>query len=253
MKKNLKTAVYAVCYALRSILNLAFNFREVSILCYHSISESNHDTAVSVTEFEKQLEVLRNAGYVFVSLGDIVLWHAGKRALPRKAVAVTFDDGYADFETAALPVLQKFQAPAALFVIGEPHNTGWRVDEEPPFLSRDALEKLRTQPLVELGYHSKTHPNLATLGGAALEAEVAPPFPARYFAYPGGNHSKQAAAALKEARYEAAFTIRPVTVMPSQDAYFLPRSVVTKSMSQRDVLMHVTRAANWYRALADLV
>lgn len=40
----------------------------------------------------------------------------GRSSLPRNAVAITFDDGYADFMDHALPVLQRAKAPATVFV-----------------------------------------------------------------------------------------------------------------------------------------
>ena len=39
------------------------------------------------------------------------------RALPGRAVVLTFDDGYADFETAALPLLERYGFAATVFVV----------------------------------------------------------------------------------------------------------------------------------------
>ncbi len=253
MRAAIKKLLWGVLGSVRNALDPAVNFREVAVLCYHSLSDNEHETAVAPTEFTKHLDTLVARGFMFVSLSDIVAWAKGERALPRKAVAVTFDDGYADFESVAVPLLKKYKAPGAIFAIGEPESTGWDLSEEPPFLSPEAIGRLRQEPMVEVGYHSRTHPNLAKLSVGELEKEVAPPLPAHYFAYPGGNHSPAAAQALRAAGYEAAFTIRPTLVRQGMDLMYMPRIVVLKGMSARDVARRASKAADWYKFLTDIV
>lgn len=251
MRTALKKLLWGALGLVRNALDPLFNFREVAVLCYHSLSDNEHETAVAPEEFARHMGELALRGFVFVSLADIVAWVKGERALPRKAVAVTFDDGYADFESVAVPLLKKYKAPGAIFAIGEPESTGRDLSEEPPFLTQDALARLRQEPSVEVGYHSRTHPNLAKLSAGEIEKEVAPPLPTRYFAYPGGNHSPAAAQALTKAGYEAAFTIRPVLVRPGMDCMYLPRIVVTKGINPRDIARRASRAADWYKFLTN--
>lgn len=238
---------------MRNILDPFFNFREVSILCYHSISMVAFDTSVLPADFESHLQGLKNRGYVFVSLADIVAWTKGERVLPRKAVALTFDDGYADFESAVLPLTHTYQAPVAVFAVGDVGLSRAYLGQKNSFLSPVALAELAKNPLVEVGYHSMTHPNLSEARDEDLQREIRAPFPARYFAYPGGNHSPQSAEALRQAGYQAAFTIRPVLVRQGMDPYLLPRSVILKGMSARDVCMRASKASDWYKMLADIL
>ena len=244
MRQTLKNLAWRLLFLLRSTLDPLVRFREVSVLCYHSISDSTHETAVTPAAFTAQLEALQKAGYSFVSLEQVVAWVKGKGTLPRKAVALTFDDGYADFATTVLPLLQKYDASAAVFVMGTPPEA-W----DAPLLTSEALAVLQSNESVTVGWHSATHPNLARLNSDMLEQEIKAPFKTAYFAYPGGNHSPQAASALKDAGYEAAFTIRPVPVKQGMDPYLLPRTVVTSRMSARDVVMRTSKAAQWYWSL----
>lgn len=244
-----KTLLWYALGLIRNALDPFVRFKEVSILCYHSISDSLHETAVTPEMLESHVMLLRNRGYVFVSLADIVAWAAGERALPRKAVALTFDDGYADFKSRALPAIGKFGAPATVFVVGSDHAAQQHLDAV-PLLTEVELDALRANPSIEVGYHSKTHPNFTKLTGEELVREVEPPFPSRYFAYPGGNHSKEAVQALKVAGYTAAFTIRPTLVHRGTNPYLLPRSVVLKSMTPGDVVLRASKAADWYFTLA---
>ncbi len=93
------------------------------ILAYHSIhnhpdeyadtigANNIHETSV----FEKHMElVARN--FSSVTLDEILLFLEGKRSLPPRAVAVTFDDGYRDNLEFAAPVLARYGIRGTFFV-----------------------------------------------------------------------------------------------------------------------------------------
>ena len=87
------------------------------ILCYHRIVEVDADpwkSCVSPGHFAEQLEILRDWGTI-LELGTLV---AGLETgdLPRRAVALTFDDGYADNLHVAKPILARYEAPALVFL-----------------------------------------------------------------------------------------------------------------------------------------
>jgi peptidoglycan/xylan/chitin deacetylase (PgdA/CDA1 family) len=54
--------------------------------------------------------------YVPVSIADVLAAQKQERALPRRSLLVTFDDGYADNVDYALPLLKKHRVPALFFV-----------------------------------------------------------------------------------------------------------------------------------------
>jgi peptidoglycan/xylan/chitin deacetylase (PgdA/CDA1 family) len=68
----------------------------------------------TVDEFDSQMRVLREYFHPLPLLDAVERLHAG--ALPDGAVCVTFDDGYADNEIYAMPVLKKYRIPATVFV-----------------------------------------------------------------------------------------------------------------------------------------
>jgi peptidoglycan/xylan/chitin deacetylase (PgdA/CDA1 family) len=87
------------------------------ILGYHRVAEVPHDPfAISVTpqHFAEQLEVLRRYTHP-IRLEELVQG-LQNRNLPRRAVVVTFDDGYADVLHNANPLLERYQIPATVFV-----------------------------------------------------------------------------------------------------------------------------------------
>lgn len=90
-----------------------------SILVYHRVAKADFDPwnlAVSPEEFEQQLTRLRKK--IVLPLGEFARLHAQKR-LPRNAVAITFDDGYACNALVAAPMLKSFGYPATFFIVSD--------------------------------------------------------------------------------------------------------------------------------------
>lgn len=244
----MKNVFFDALYALRSGINSLVPLTEVAILAYHSVSDDLSDTAVSIPEFESHLAALTQNGYSFVTLERAVEWYEGTAPGLTKAVALTFDDGYADFKTSVLPMLEKYTAPAVVFVVGDRQTYGARNGGTLQMLSQADLDVISRHPLVEVGYHTLSHPDIRSLGFEKLREEVEPPFPCRYFAYPGGNYSDEAKKAVASCGYAAAFSIKAELLHPGQDRWILPRSVITRRMTSFDVLKRASMASTWYRS-----
>jgi peptidoglycan/xylan/chitin deacetylase (PgdA/CDA1 family) len=87
------------------------------ILGYHRITEpawDPYELCVAPRRFAQQLEILRNQANP-IALPALVRALA-EGNLPPRAVAVTFDDGYADVLTHAKPLLERYRIPATVFV-----------------------------------------------------------------------------------------------------------------------------------------
>jgi peptidoglycan/xylan/chitin deacetylase (PgdA/CDA1 family) len=87
------------------------------VLVYHRIGDRGLDPwhlTVDSETFAGQMEVLARDSSP-VSLAELVEGFA-RRQLPERAVAVTFDDGYADNLEVAAPILVEHGIPATLFV-----------------------------------------------------------------------------------------------------------------------------------------
>ena len=90
------------------------------ILCYHGVSladEHEWDPELWITEarLRARLTILRETGCEILRLDDALRRCAG-RTLPPRAVALTFDDGFADFAIRAVPVLREFDMPATVYL-----------------------------------------------------------------------------------------------------------------------------------------
>jgi len=90
------------------------------ILCYHGITMgeehgSHPEMFLPPETFARRMEILAQSGASVLELGEALrLLHAGK--LPPNSVAITFDDGWADFRAQAFPVLQKHGFPATVYL-----------------------------------------------------------------------------------------------------------------------------------------
>jgi peptidoglycan/xylan/chitin deacetylase (PgdA/CDA1 family) len=90
-----------------------------SILIYHRVAKADFDPwniAISPDAFERQLVGLRKK--TVLPLREFARLHIRKK-LPRNAIAITFDDGYACNAIVAAPMLKSFGYPATFFVVSD--------------------------------------------------------------------------------------------------------------------------------------
>ena len=105
-------------------LKWAAGFRPpgAAVLMYHSVLDNDleqrfvlggigHSTHV----FREQIEALARQ-YNPISLDDVLAFVQDGKALPPRAVVVTFDDGYADNLESAVPILNEVGVPATFYI-----------------------------------------------------------------------------------------------------------------------------------------
>lgn len=136
----------------------------LTILSYHEIAERQDalvpEYAVTPTNFVRQIDWLRNNGYHFVSIDDVLAARAGKRRLPENPVLITFDDGYTSVYTYAFPILKMFRIPAVVALVGSWLEEKGTVDFDGKSIPRDKLlawsqiQDMTNSGLVEIASHS---------------------------------------------------------------------------------------------------
>jgi peptidoglycan/xylan/chitin deacetylase (PgdA/CDA1 family) len=110
------------------------------ILMYHRVADSDFDPrklCVKPQHFAEQMEALQKYAHP-IRLDELVQASTIGR-IPDRAVAVTFDDGYADNFFNAKPVLERYNIPATVFVTTE------YIGQDCEFWS-DELERILLQP-----------------------------------------------------------------------------------------------------------
>lgn len=202
-----------------------------AILTYHSIDSSGSAISVAPAQLEGHVRWLAGKRVRVVALEQLI--HEGDET---DAVAITFDDGFRNFAGAA-ELLLEHGLPATVFVVtrqvGKTNAWGGRSSggvPELPLLNWEELGRLRDRG-ISLGAHSRSHPSLATLNGAALEEEIQGSasdlqehlgVAARSFAYPYGSVSRAAAAAVQRT-YDVAVTTELRMIQPEDPGHLLPR------------------------------
>jgi peptidoglycan/xylan/chitin deacetylase (PgdA/CDA1 family) len=91
----------------------------VPVLMYHHVLPKESFIATSTENFEKQMKFI-SQNYKTLTTEEFVKYKKGQLKFDKKAVLITFDDGWRDNYIYAYPILKKYNLKATLFVI-----TGW--------------------------------------------------------------------------------------------------------------------------------
>ncbi len=195
----------------------------VPILMYHEVAPRAHPGferfTVTPAELERQVAWLARAGFTAVGPDDLLAAREGRRALPRRPVAITFDDGFADSVRHAPPILSRHGFTAVFYVVaGLVGGTSrWLERElgfELPMAGWDSLRELEAAGF-HLGSHTVTHPRLARVSREECRTELAESrrileeglgHPVRHLAYPFGSHDAEVQRIAAEAGYLTACT-----------------------------------------------
>jgi peptidoglycan/xylan/chitin deacetylase (PgdA/CDA1 family) len=104
----------------RMVAGSSWRQKRLLILCYHGIAMgeehgSHAEMFLPAETFARRMELLAQTGARVLPLGEaLTRLQTGK--LPPNSVAITFDDGWADFRTQAFPVLKKHGFPATVYL-----------------------------------------------------------------------------------------------------------------------------------------
>jgi peptidoglycan/xylan/chitin deacetylase (PgdA/CDA1 family) len=190
-----------------------------------------------------EVAALAAAGYTGVTLDTVLDAWSGRATLPPHPVVLSFDDGYLSQGKAAGDVLRAAHWPGVL-------NLAWRNLGTPGGLTRGRVLAMIRDGW-EIDAHSLTHPDLTTLGPAALQHEIAGSraaiqrafgVRADAFCYPAGRFDPAVEAAVRAAGYRAATTERPGAARPGDDHYALPRIRVDAGDGAQAVVRKVRSA-----------
>jgi peptidoglycan/xylan/chitin deacetylase (PgdA/CDA1 family) len=206
----------------------------VPVLAFHSIANDPGPTSISPQTFRMQMDVLAECGVAAMTCEEFLDWHRGGAPGDGRRVLITFDDGYADFATAAHPVLCERGFAALVFVpTGKlDYREDWRGAASPPrrLLDWATVRELATTG-VEFGGHGVAHADLTRVPApvrrheierSARELEQQLGRRVRAFAAPYGHVNRDVLADVART-YEIAFGTRFLRALPARDPYDVPR------------------------------
>lgn len=192
----------------------------MTILAYHSIDD-DWDDPLAVTAAAFQAQMARVARMTPLPLPQYVA-RLRELRLPRGAVAVTFDDGYRNLLTRALPICESLGIACAAFVTTANIDRGEPLGGRPESRSANrplAWEEVRALARAgwTIGSHTVTHRDLVA---ATDDEELAAELTAsrtriaemladgcEIMSYPYGRHDERVRSAVATAGYTAALTL----------------------------------------------
>ena len=241
--------------------DLELNGKGCVVLCYHRVLPVNKITSffytvlkcytnnnelklysVTGSEFENHIKYFKKHNVKILSLEDLEYYIYNKIDLPDKSVIITFDDIDVSVYKNAYPILKKYKAPFALFVItGHVGNKDFKGLKLSPWHD---IKNMYDSGLVSLGLHTHNY--------HYLNKKYNPPFinpknvhkfhedtmisiktmeknmgiKVRYFSYPYGFGIPETDEALLANDIKLIFTLAPGVVTKDDEAFFIKRVLI---------------------------
>jgi len=193
------------------------------ILMYHKIGNALYSQYWNTTDMlRRQMAILKAYGYTSISCRELMSARAGLTQLPAKPVMITFDGGYENFYTDALPIISGFGFKPVMFlltgVMGQ--DNSWDGDNNPVIMFMTWQEVVAcygsyNNQKIDLQSHSVTHPDFTTASTSTRNYELThsrelirsyfPDDPVDFFCYPYGSYNNTVQDACRSNYYCAAF------------------------------------------------
>ncbi|WP_309093400.1 polysaccharide deacetylase family protein [Streptomyces sp.] len=200
-------------------------YQPVPVFVYHSVSVDPPPWiapfTVSPRVFAGQLDLMADNGLQVVPLRRLVAALRGGPPLPARSAVLTFDDGFADFHTTVAPLLAARGLPATLYVTTGTLGGASRAAESgsllPPAPMLTWRQVRELDPCVEIGGHTRTHPQLDALPRQAAREEIEDckalledvlGHRVGAFAYPHGYNDRAVRRLVEEAGWTSATAVR---------------------------------------------
>lgn len=131
---------------------------DIPILMLHTVNDHPQDNpmgelAVSSKGLDAYLKVLKQWKYQMISMDDLL---SGRYDPNRDYIVLTFDDGYKDNLTVAMPVLKKYGARATIFV-NPAYISPESDDSDWGFMTWDEVEQAEASGVFDIQAHTMTH------------------------------------------------------------------------------------------------
>jgi len=230
-RKNLQEVVPREVSAAHPVASKSASFN-IPILMYHYVEyvkdrrdRIRQSLDIEPIIFEAQIKTLVDDKFTFLTMAEVGEILNGKKVLPKKPVALTFDDGYRDFFTDAYPVLKKYHVKGTAYVV-----PGFF--DQPNYMLTSQIKILAKDQNIELGAHTMHHVYLKDMSAIFAEREILQSKyrledlihkPVVSFAYPYGAIDNQAIELVRKAGFSSAVSTIGGIKIAENNRYFLYR------------------------------
>jgi peptidoglycan/xylan/chitin deacetylase (PgdA/CDA1 family) len=223
--------------------------KHIPILMYHKVlteeRSGKHRIYVTVDRFKAHMQSLYKRKFTSLTFKDYINFRNETKPLsefPKKPIILTFDDGYLNNLTLALPILQKYGFKAVIFALGNfdiAHNY-WdtqKGETEDVLMNADQLKAI-AKAGIEIGAHSLTHRDLTHLSDEEAYHEILQSkvnleqllqSSVLSFAYPYGFYNESVKALAKQAGFQIAVATDRGGMQIEQDLFEVFRVAIFPS------------------------
>ena len=259
IKKLFRNIFFASCVALDKFVPS----RGVPILLYHSLDESGFPISTTPKNFARQMGYLAKRGWFTITL-DELLEAMRKGMMPKKRFTITFDDGFRNVLTEALPVLATFGFTATVFIATEyvGKTNSFVTSHMPglPMLTWDDAKILKNAGW-RIESHGHTHTNLPQLDMPKVywELQISRDWlekhagvRAKHFCYPRGKHTPEVVRAVCDAEYKSACSLRVGLAQISSNPWLLERLPINDRVTPLHFRALLTEPYSWFAHIRRL-
>lgn len=203
-----------------------------------------YQLSVTPNRFAMQLAWLKQQGYQPVTMATVARCLLREEQCPPQTIALTFDDGYEDAYSTALPLLQQVDFVATFYLVNTFIGKPGYLDEQEIILLQQAG--------MEIGAHTLTHRNLQTLAPSQAEVEISASKvqlakllgkPVVSFCYPLGKFDPTLATFVAREGYTSATTT--LQGFAQRDLFTLPRLRISGQLTQAQFEQLIQSYPSW--------
>ena len=248
----------------------------IPVFLYHRVGTEEDRKlppgCISISNFQMQLDYLIKRGYYFATIDEVVNYVLGKITLPKRKIAITFDDGFQDNYKYAFPILKERGIKATIFI--NTNFIGKRLSMKEAFgstkpESRDIIHQfLAWHEIIEMSNnginfetHTHTHADLTVIEKSELEKEIIISKAileeklnkkVEHLSFPFGKYNKDVCDVLKKVNFKSAWALRLNNVKPKMYLYDLPRKGSRNVSLERFKIM-ISHYEKWVFLLYSLL
>lgn len=224
------------------------NPQPIPVLVYHQIDTAPpkgqpfRSLYVSPQAFARQMALLRLLGYQGLSMTALLPYLRGEQH--GKVVGITFDDGYLNNLTHALPVLQRHEFSSTCYAVSALAGKTNLWDQatgiaQTPLMTAGQMQQW-TAGGQEIGSHTQNHVNLQVTPDADGRAEIVQGKteledfvgrPVDNFCYPYGHYDARHVAMVRDAGFATSTTTQRSRCLSGTPLLEIPRVPVLRSTS----------------------
>lgn len=196
------------------------NSSRTAVLLFHSVSDKSltEQSHVTTNTFKRLLSYIHKQKYRTLTAYETALFPDNKIDTSASYISLIFDDGFENFYTNAIPLLEQFNIRASVFIVAGSIDSysSWDIYKPQKQLSKEHIRSI-SKDGHEIGSHTLSHPDLVLLSDKEITHELSESkkileditgTPVKSLSFPFGSWSMRVWNIAKECGYEAAVAYR---------------------------------------------